>query len=104
MYDSECKEDDGVFAQCQRLGIPYFPLSEATLSEEIMSLLPLEIARQYQAIPLAEEDGCLTVAMAKPDDQAYIAALEAATGYRIFPVYSSPLDISAALEQLRQKI
>jgi hypothetical protein len=68
---------------------------------EVAKLVPLEVAVQLQVVPLAMEDGVLTVAVASPDAFEAIDALVEITGYRVFPVLSPADQLEAALERLR---
>ena len=56
-----------------------FPLRRVSVNPEVARRLPFDLACRYQALPVAEDDGHLTVAMAHPDDmearQAILAAL-----------------------------
>jgi len=56
-----------------------FPLQGVSVNPEVARRLPFDLACRYQALPVAEDDGHLTVAMAHPDDmearQAILAAL-----------------------------
>jgi len=55
------------------------PLKGMCVNPEVARRLPFELACRYQALPVAEDDGHLTVAMAHPNDmearQAILAAL-----------------------------
>jgi len=56
-----------------------FPLQGMRVNPKVARRLPFDLACRYQALPVAEDDGHLTVAMAHPDDmearQAILAAL-----------------------------
>ncbi len=67
---------------------------------EVAKLVPLEVAAQLQVVPLAMEDGILTVAVADPDAFESIDALVESTGYEVFPVLSPPDQLEAALKRL----
>ena len=55
------------------------PLGGMCVNPEVARRLPFDLACRYQALPVAEDDGHLTVAMAHPNDmearQAILAAL-----------------------------
>ena len=55
------------------------PLKGMRINPEVARRLPFDLACRYQALPVAEDDGRLTVAMANPNDmearQAILAAL-----------------------------
>jgi len=71
-----------------------FPLQGMCVNPEVARRLPFELACRYQALPVAEDDGHLTVAMAHPDDmearQAILAALPLTNPRRSDP--RSPAD------------
>ncbi len=56
----------------------YLALEQLATEPELARRLPLALAQRYHALPLAEEGGRVTVALANPDDeQARTAVLEA---------------------------
>lgn len=85
---------------CKRLGIPSMDIPAHLPTPEVARLIPLEVARELMAVPLAQEEEVLTVAMASPDDRESIEALVEITGYRVFPVLSPPEQVESALERL----
>jgi len=85
---------------CRRLGIPYMALPSEMPRPEVARLLPQDIARRYRAIPVAQEDGRLTVAMAEPHRADLVSALAAVLGQPIFPVLSAAEEIDIALARL----
>ena len=46
----------------------YLTLDELTADRELARRLPPDLAWRYHALPLAEDNGRVTVAMADPDD------------------------------------
>lgn len=89
-----------VRAACRRLGIPYMALLSEAPRPEVARLLPYDVARRYRAIPVAQEDGRLTVAMAEPHRPDLVATLTALLGLPIFPVLSAAEEIDIALDRL----
>jgi general secretion pathway protein E len=65
---------------------------------EALQLIPENLARKYNVVPLAVEDTTLRVAMANPDDILTIEALAARTKKRILPVPASAVDIREAID------
>ncbi|MBM4401166.1 MAG: hypothetical protein FJ045_04360, partial [Crenarchaeota archaeon] len=65
---------------------------------EALELIPENIARKYNAVPLAVEDNTLRVAMVDPDDILAIEALAARTRKRIEPVSATAVDIREAID------
>lgn len=68
---------------------------------DVARLIPLEVAWELRAVPLAIEDGVLTVAMSSPDDDESIDAVIKAVGCEVFPVLSPPDQIESAFQRLR---
>ncbi|MDX8410568.1 MAG: ATPase, T2SS/T4P/T4SS family, partial [Mariprofundaceae bacterium] len=66
-------------------------LADMSIGDELLRLIPLEMAKRFLLIPLAREGQVLAVGMADPFDVMAIDAVEKATGLS--------LDVSAASEQ-----
>jgi hypothetical protein len=58
----------------------YLELDGLTTSPSLAQRLPAELAFQYHALPIAEWEGCLTVAMAHPEDGSARSAVCQALG------------------------
>jgi general secretion pathway protein E len=65
---------------------------------EALNLIPENLARKHNVVPLAVEDEILRVAMANPDDILAIEALAARTKKRILAVPASAADIREAID------
>jgi general secretion pathway protein E len=65
---------------------------------EALNLIPENLARKHNVVPLAVEDETLRVAMANPDDILAIEALAARTKKRIVAVPASTADIREAID------
>lgn len=85
---------------CKTRGIPSIDITAALPTPEVVGLVPSEMALKLRAVPLAMEDGVLTVAMADPTERESIDALIEVTGHQVFPVWSPPNQLEAALERL----
>ncbi len=93
-------EQGVIVGACRKLGIPSMDIPVDLPTPEVARVIPLEVARELMAVPLAIEEGILTVAMASPYDGEAVAALVESSGYEIFPVLS-PLDqLEAALQRV----
>jgi type II secretion system protein E len=82
------------------LGLPVVSLSESPPDPSAMSLVPREFALRRQALPIAIDDGVLTVALGNPMDLQIVDDLRLATGMTVRPVVAPPAEIRRALEQL----
>ncbi len=65
---------------------------------EALQLVPENLARKYNVVPLAVENNMLRVAMTEPDNILVIEALAARTKKRIEPVPASAIDIREAID------
>jgi len=65
---------------------------------EALKLIPEQLARRYNAVPLAVEDNTLRVAMADVDDILAIEAIAARTKKRVEPVPATAVDVQEAID------
>jgi general secretion pathway protein E len=65
---------------------------------EALNLIPENLARKHNIVPLAVENDILRVAMANPDDILAIEALSARTKKRIVAIPASTADIREAID------
>lgn len=79
---------------------PYLPLSEIDLDIPLGRRLPRHLAYYHLALPVAEDENGVTVALAQPDNLTVRQVIEAALGFTIVPVQSSDTEIKAALDQI----
>lgn len=79
---------------------PYLPLSEIDLDVPLGRRLPRHLAYYHLALPVAEDENGVTVALAQPDNRTVRQVIEAALGFTIVPVQSSDTEIKAALDRI----
>lgn len=79
---------------------PYLPLSEIDLDIPLGRRLPRHLAYYHLALPVAEDENGVTVALAQPDNRTVRQVIETALGFSIVPVQSSDTEIKAALDQI----
>jgi hypothetical protein len=72
-------------------------LHDIPIDQELVNRIPYGLALYYLALPLARENGTITVAMARPDNQAALLALRGLLGGEIVPVQGAADDIRAAI-------
>ena len=65
--------------------IPLVDLRQVTVSDDAVGLVPEDLARQHNVLPLMIEGDSLRVAMDDPQDTEAINTLATVTGYRIRP-------------------
>ncbi|NLP01138.1 MAG: Flp pilus assembly complex ATPase component TadA, partial [Fibrobacter sp.] len=95
-FISENKLVDVLSAQ---LDIQHVVLENFSFSRQLVHVIPEEMARRYKAIPLFEQDGVITVAMADPTNLRTIDHLKFKTGKEIEPVIATEKSIIAAIDK-----
>lgn len=95
------KEEDIARVLSNKLGVPYFESSEqlASIPEELIRLIPRELAEKYRVIPVKLENHKLTLVMADPSNLNVIDELAFRTGCIIQPMVAPELRVSSALER-----
>lgn len=108
--------DENQLAQClcTQFAIPYLPLSSYRIPDEIIKLVPVDIAEKNWLIPVEKVGDLIMVVMADPLDTKAIKEVEKVTGCGVQPFVGILSEIIEALEgyykvvikdkQLRNKI
>jgi len=86
-------------ALAHKFGIPYVKLKDFEISQEALSMIPVDLALQYNVLPLATVKGRLIIAMENPLDLEAVNAIRFNTNQSVEPVITSALDISQALNK-----
>jgi len=92
------KESDLRTILSQGLGFPLIDLKRFKIDHEIVKIIPAQIARHYQIIPVSKMGDTITLAMADPLNIFAIDHVKSLTGYKINPIISSAQDIALAIE------
>jgi len=72
-----------------QLGIPHINIFQYPIDQNIVQLVPQEIAKRHQVMPIRTENNQLFIAMADPMDYFAIEELRMATGYQIIPAFAT---------------
>ncbi|MFD1708778.1 type II secretion system ATPase GspE [Siminovitchia sediminis] len=83
----------------RQLGIPKINLYQYPINPDLIQLVPQELAKGYQVIPVKREDHKLYVAMADPMDYFAIEELRMATGYQIIPALATKEELHRAINK-----
>jgi len=92
------KEADVLSAVSQGLGIPLISLSRVKIHPELKTLIPKELARHEQLIPVSRTGQTVTVAMTDPLNVFALDALKTLTGLTIHPVLTTVKELRDALD------
>lgn len=91
-------EKDLLLALSEGLGFPPISLSRFKIDPEIIKLVPKDMAKHYQMVPVAKMGKVLTVAMADPLNIFAIDDVKALTGYEISPIIAEQREIQLTIE------
>jgi len=91
-------ENDLTSCLSQSLGLPPLDLSRVKVDPAVIKIIPHDIARYYQIIPISKIGKTLSLAMADPLNIFAIDDVKALTGYEINPIIGKPKDIISAIE------
>jgi hypothetical protein len=84
----------------KKLGLPCATDEQLrSVSPEIITLFPKELAERYNVIPLRRENKRLTLAMMDPSDLSVMDEISFVTGYFIIPLVAPELRLLMALEK-----
>jgi type IV pilus assembly protein PilB len=92
------KESELISALSEGLSFPPIDLKRFKIDPEIVKIIPHNIARHYQIIPISKIGNIITLAMVDPLNIFAIDHVESLTGYKINPIISSSQDILQAIE------
>lgn len=84
----------------EHLEVPIADLKHFEIDSDVARIVPEEFARRHMVLPVAREDGHISVAMGDPSNLPVINDLRLITGLEITPLIASPSDIMANLSKI----
>ncbi len=90
-------KDDACRLWADGLGVAYVDPFASIITEEAVTLIPVEIAKKVQAIGLYQLGGALTVATSTPDDADLVRRLSQIIQLPVSPVFALPREIEDAI-------
>ena len=88
-----------VMAKSTYFGVEMVTLSEIRLTDEVINAVPRHVARKYNAVPIAEHEGTVVVALSDPSDIEAIDGLQVSLGKTLEYRVTSEEDLKAALDK-----
>lgn len=82
-----------------QLGIPHINISQYPIEQDTVKILPKDIAKRHQVMPIRTEDNQLLVAMADPMDYFAIEELRISTGYQIIPAIATKDELQQTINK-----
>ena len=96
------REVDLVRALALQVGLEFVDLSETPPDPTVAILIPEAVAKRHRALPYAERDGKLLVAMSDPANVYALDDIRTITGRDIQPVVATAADVVAAIRKFSQ--
>jgi len=86
-------------ALAQSLSFPFVDLNEYQIDENVMKLVPDELCRRNNLLPLSIINGRLTVAMADPKNFAAVDDISAITGMPVIAMVAMPSQVQESINR-----
>jgi len=83
----------------RQFGIEFVDLRGVAIKDEVLKIIPENIARRYGLVAVAKEDNKLKVAMEDPLNIVVLDDLKMMTGFDIKPVFGAESDINEAIDK-----
>jgi type IV pilus assembly protein PilB len=80
-------------------GVPSVTLASVTVDSEVVRLVPVEVAKRYDVLPIKRDADSLTLAMADPVNVHAIDHVTFITGLRVIPVVAAQGAIREAIDR-----
>ncbi len=91
-------EEDITECLSQQFGVPSINLQHFEIDASVIKLIPGDVARKYNILPVNKTGATITIAMADPTNVFAMDDIKFMTGYNFEPVVASELGIKAAID------
>jgi type IV pilus assembly protein PilB len=91
-----------VAALAAQIGLQFVDLTDVQIDPSAARSVPAHICRRYNALPIAYEDGRLTVAMADPANVFAMDDIRSLTGLEVRPVVATRSDVTATINRFHR--
>jgi type IV pilus assembly protein PilB len=92
-------EDQLISFLARQYGLPSITLSQLDIDSEVLKLVPAQMAKKYEVLPVKRVGNALTLAMADPTNVFAIDEVAFATNLQVLPVVASQGAIRKAIER-----
>ncbi|HBG61056.1 MAG: hypothetical protein A2Y03_11340 [Omnitrophica WOR_2 bacterium GWF2_38_59] len=93
-------EKDVVAALSAQCKLPYIAIDQYDIKQEVLNIIPRQIAFKYCVVPLDCVGNILSIAMSNPLDFSVLQELKQDTSCEIVPFISTRMEIDHALNNL----
>jgi type IV pilus assembly protein PilB len=90
-------EDKLMMFLSKQYGVPYVDLSRFDIDQNIVKLIPADVAQKYQIMPINRTGATITIAMVDPSNVFAIDDVKFMTGYNVEPVVATEGGIKGAI-------
>lgn len=94
------QEDQLIGFLSRQYGIPSITLTQLDIDPEVVKLVPAQIAKKYEVLPVKRTGNALTLAMADPTNVFALDDVAFMTNFQVLPVVASQGAIRQAIERL----
>lgn len=91
-------EEDITECLSQQFGVPSINLAHFEIDGSVIKLIPADVARKYNILPVNKTGATITIAMADPTNVFAMDDIKFMTGYNVEPVVASELGIKHAID------
>lgn len=98
------KEDELLAALAKVFGKPSIDISRFKIDRATFKIVPLNVCRQYQIVPISVMGDTLTLAMADPLNILALDEVKGLTGYKINPIIATAGRIMQAIDQAYNEV
>lgn len=83
----------------KQYGVPAINLNNIHIDSSVIKLVPADVAKKYQVLPISRTGATLTLAMTDPTNVFAMDDIKFMTGYNVEPVVASELAINDAIDK-----
>ncbi|HVR44413.1 MAG TPA: type IV-A pilus assembly ATPase PilB [Thermoanaerobaculia bacterium] len=91
-------EEDITECLSQQFGVPSINLNHFEIDPSVIKLIPADVARKYNILPVNKTGATITIAMADPTNVFAMDDIKFMTGYNVEPVVASEIGIKASID------
>lgn len=88
----------------ENINVPYISLKTKSIPDEILNLIPENLARNYRMLPFEKKDNELSLAMEDPENFEALELAKRRTGLKIKAFFASKTELSKALNLYKRDL
>lgn len=92
-------EEDITETLSAQFGVPSINLTHFEIDSNVLKLVPADVARKYNILPVNKTGATLTIAMADPTNVFAMDDIKFMTGYNVEPVVASEIALQSAIDK-----